>query len=107
MARLDRRVAGHPLSALLSHRVSRLRARTVCPIGDLAGGSEPAELGGNASFVQLNTRTLNTPSRGADYRLLADKIRAVAVRTPLPAARQELAQLAAKYERRADHLDRR
>ena len=53
-----------------------------------------------------NTRTLNTP-RGADYRLLADEIRAVAVRTPLPAARQELAQLAAKYKRRADHLDRR
>ena len=61
MARLDRRVAGHPLSALLSHRVSRLRARTVCPIGDLAGGSEPAELGGNASFVQLLPYGIGAP----------------------------------------------
>ena len=61
----------------------------------------------NLYMADENTRTLNTPPRGADYRLLADEIRAVAVRTPLPAARQELAQLAAKYKRRADHLDRR
>jgi len=56
MARLDRRVAGHPLSALLSHRVSRLRARTVCPIGDLAGGSEPAELGVSAEAAEGHRR---------------------------------------------------
>jgi hypothetical protein len=48
-----------------------------------------------------------TPWRGDDYRRLASKIREVAVRTPLPIARRELAQFAAKYERRVDHLDRR
>ena len=53
------------------------------------------------------THSLRVAERGEDYRLLAKAIRAVAVRTRLPAARRELGQLAAKYERQAEHLDRR
>jgi hypothetical protein len=44
---------------------------------------------------------------GDDYRDLAGKIREVAGRTRLPVARRELLRLAANYDRRGDHLDRR
>jgi hypothetical protein len=44
---------------------------------------------------------------GDDYRDVAAKIREVARRTRLPVARRELLHLAANYERRGDHLDRR
>jgi hypothetical protein len=56
-----------------------------------------------------NTRTLShdLAPNGDDYRRLAGEIRAVAARTPLQAARRELIELALKYDRRADHLDRR
>jgi hypothetical protein len=56
-----------------------------------------------------NTQTLSSAAspNGDDYRRLAGDIRKVAARTRLPVARRELAQLAAKYERQADHLARR
>jgi hypothetical protein len=44
---------------------------------------------------------------GEDYRDLAGRIRALAAQTRLPVARRELIRLAASYDRRGDHLDRR
>jgi hypothetical protein len=44
---------------------------------------------------------------GDDYRELAGKIREIAGKTRLPVARRELIRLAASYDRRRDHLDRR
>jgi hypothetical protein len=44
---------------------------------------------------------------GEDYRQLAGKIREIAGKTRLPVARRELIRLAASYDRRGDHLDRR
>jgi hypothetical protein len=44
---------------------------------------------------------------GDDYRELATKIREIAQHSPLPVARRELARLAAAYNERAEHLDRR
>lgn len=61
----------------------------------------------NGRMPDEHTHPLRAAQRGEDYRVLAKAIRAVAVRTRLPAARRELGQLAAKYERQAEHLDRR
>jgi hypothetical protein len=44
---------------------------------------------------------------GEDYRQLAGRIRELAGLTRLPVARRELIRLAASYDRRGDHLDRR
>jgi hypothetical protein len=46
------------------------------------------------------------PPNGSDYRSLAAQIRQIARRTRLPGARKELAELAARCDRRADHLER-
>ena len=50
--------------------------------------------------------TSATPPNGDDYRRLAGQIRVLARYTRLPVARNELIQLATRYEQRADHLDR-
>jgi hypothetical protein len=44
---------------------------------------------------------------GADYREVARKLRIVVRECRLPIPRRELLALATRYERRADHLDRR
>jgi hypothetical protein len=46
-------------------------------------------------------------SGGEHYREIARKLRGVARECHLPNVRQELLALAARYERRADHFDRR
>jgi len=45
------------------------------------------------------------PPNGGHYRNLAGKLRLVARECRFPNARQELLDLAARYERRADHFD--
>ena len=42
---------------------------------------------------------------GEHYRQLATELRMIALRCRSPGARKELVQLAAKYDRRADHFD--
>jgi hypothetical protein len=53
------------------------------------------------------TEPMASPPTGDDYRELEVKIREVARQTRLPVARRELGRLAANYERRGNHLDRR
>jgi hypothetical protein len=55
----------------------------------------------------LQAETPQPLPTGDDYRELAGKIRALAGLTRLPVARRELIRLAASYDRRGDHLDRR
>jgi hypothetical protein len=47
------------------------------------------------------------PLDGAHYRELAQGLRKLARQCRSPGARKELLQLAASYERRADHFDGR
>jgi hypothetical protein len=53
------------------------------------------------------TEPLLNPPTDDDYRELAVKIREIARQTRLPVARRELVRLAASYETRGAHLDRR
>jgi hypothetical protein len=48
-----------------------------------------------------------TPPDGAHYREMAHGLRALARRCRFPGARRELLQLAASYDRRADHFESR
>jgi hypothetical protein len=56
--------------------------------------------------AEMNEQPKLTPLDGVHYRNLAGKLRLVARECRFPNARQELLDLAARYERRADHYDR-
>jgi hypothetical protein len=53
----------------------------------------------------MNEQPYLQPLDGGHYRNLAGKLRLVAREFRFPNARQELLDLAARYERRADHFD--
>ena len=48
-----------------------------------------------------------SPLHGAHYREMAHGLRKLARQCRFPGARRELLQLAANYDRRADHFDER
>jgi hypothetical protein len=55
--------------------------------------------------AQMNEQPNLPPQNGGHYRNLAGRLRLVARECRFPNARQELLDLAARYERRADHFD--
>jgi hypothetical protein len=52
-------------------------------------------------------RSSDLPLDGAHYREMAHGLRKLARQCRFPGARRELLQLAANYDRRADHFERR
>jgi hypothetical protein len=52
-------------------------------------------------------RNSGPPLDGAHYREMANGLRELARQCRFRGARKELLQLAARYDRRADHFDRR
>jgi hypothetical protein len=55
----------------------------------------------------IGTRHSAPPPDGAHYREMALGLRKLARQCRFPGARRELLQLAASYDRRADHFERR
>jgi hypothetical protein len=55
--------------------------------------------------AEMNEQPDLPPPNGGHYRNLAGNLRLVARECRFPNARQELLDLAARYERRADHFD--
>jgi hypothetical protein len=55
--------------------------------------------------AEMNEQPDLPPPNGGHYRNLAGKLRLVARECRFPSARRELLDLAARYERRADHFD--
>jgi hypothetical protein len=59
------------------------------------------------TLLMMGTRNIVSPPDGEHYREMARGLRQLAHKCRLPGARRELLQLAASYDRRADHFDSR